>query len=657
MKKQLYFFTLLFFTFFWSEAQVAINEDGSTPNSNAMLDVSSTTKGMLIPRMSTTDRTALALGSTEDGLFVYDTDTHSFWYWNGSAWNDMGNSALNEDKDWLKEGTTEAPTADTDAMYHTGNVAIGKNTATTKLDVFQDSEANTLKVENANTNTGGLRTAAYFDVGGAPTNTTGKMAVYATVGDQGSVALIGIETDVFGSDTNNQYQYGMQSDISGNNPATHVGAVNYLHGNGTGNRYGVLNALYGSSSGLIIGTYEIMQYTGDGEHMGTYMLMTPQGEGVHYGAFNRISLLPSQQNATPGNNIHIGVVNEIKNVGNADHVGTLNALGLGVHEDNPYGYDNAIISGDSDARRVGTLNTIAGDGNGMHIGTSNNIISTGNGYHVAVNNVIGYDYLHQTNTTTQGYQVGTINNLTDLGNHAHIGTSNIVGLILDPTNPTNPVPVSGDGAGKRVGEVNMVAGDGAGDHFGVMNTVYSTGDGKHIASYNQVLPGGTGQHIAVYGEVDNNDPTAMAGVFKGDVTARNYLSTIQIMSGVLFNDDSSSFTDKSTRYIVSFDPTVYHKLGAIQIKVVVNITAFNGNESEHHFRVKAVQNNNVYATPIADTDTWTWTQLSGGNYMIESEWKTWNAGTDPWSVRFQIKNDTGSLQLNNIYYLIRPAQP
>ena len=40
-------------------AQVGINSDGSSPDSSAMLDVNSNDKGLLIPRMTTTQRDAI----------------------------------------------------------------------------------------------------------------------------------------------------------------------------------------------------------------------------------------------------------------------------------------------------------------------------------------------------------------------------------------------------------------------------------------------------------------------------------------------------------------------------------------------------------------------------------------------------------------------
>jgi hypothetical protein len=56
---------------------LAINEDGSLPHPGAILDLNSTNKGVLIPRMSTADRLAIA---APRGLLVFDTTTNSFWY-------------------------------------------------------------------------------------------------------------------------------------------------------------------------------------------------------------------------------------------------------------------------------------------------------------------------------------------------------------------------------------------------------------------------------------------------------------------------------------------------------------------------------------------------------------------------------------------------
>lgn len=59
----------------------------NTPNASALLDISSTTKGVLVPRMTTAQRTAVV--SPVKGLLVFDTDTNGFWFYDGTAWNDL----------------------------------------------------------------------------------------------------------------------------------------------------------------------------------------------------------------------------------------------------------------------------------------------------------------------------------------------------------------------------------------------------------------------------------------------------------------------------------------------------------------------------------------------------------------------------------------
>jgi hypothetical protein len=63
---------------------IGINATGATPNPSAMLDVSSTSKGLLMPRMTTLQRNAIA--TPAEGLKVYDTDTKTFWFYNGTGW-------------------------------------------------------------------------------------------------------------------------------------------------------------------------------------------------------------------------------------------------------------------------------------------------------------------------------------------------------------------------------------------------------------------------------------------------------------------------------------------------------------------------------------------------------------------------------------------
>lgn len=54
-----------------------------TPDTNAILEIRSDTKGLLIPRMDSTARKALP---DTKGMMVYDTTTNSFWFNTGESW-------------------------------------------------------------------------------------------------------------------------------------------------------------------------------------------------------------------------------------------------------------------------------------------------------------------------------------------------------------------------------------------------------------------------------------------------------------------------------------------------------------------------------------------------------------------------------------------
>lgn len=90
MNKFLLLFPFLF-TLILSFAQsVGINTN--SPNPSAALDIVSTDKGVLIPRMLSSQRSAIVSPAT--GLLVYQTDAPvGFYFYNGSAWAQVGGGA------------------------------------------------------------------------------------------------------------------------------------------------------------------------------------------------------------------------------------------------------------------------------------------------------------------------------------------------------------------------------------------------------------------------------------------------------------------------------------------------------------------------------------------------------------------------------------
>lgn len=91
------FVCLFFIVILFQQKAVAqtlgINTTGAIPDSSAMLDIISSNKGLLIPRVSltsTSDTTTITNPATS--LLVYNTNALmtsgglGFWYWNGTAW-------------------------------------------------------------------------------------------------------------------------------------------------------------------------------------------------------------------------------------------------------------------------------------------------------------------------------------------------------------------------------------------------------------------------------------------------------------------------------------------------------------------------------------------------------------------------------------------
>lgn len=66
---------------------VSVNTDGSAADNSSILDVKSTTKGILVPRMTTAQRIAIIAPAT--GLLVFDTDTKTFWFYSGLLWTNI----------------------------------------------------------------------------------------------------------------------------------------------------------------------------------------------------------------------------------------------------------------------------------------------------------------------------------------------------------------------------------------------------------------------------------------------------------------------------------------------------------------------------------------------------------------------------------------
>lgn len=92
MKSLAYLFVFICFNLSFSQVGIGT----TTPDPSSMLDIESSTSGLLIPRMTQANR--LAIGLPTEELLVYQTNLESgFWYFKGGTWTYLSKEG---DDDW-----------------------------------------------------------------------------------------------------------------------------------------------------------------------------------------------------------------------------------------------------------------------------------------------------------------------------------------------------------------------------------------------------------------------------------------------------------------------------------------------------------------------------------------------------------------------------
>lgn len=113
----------------------------NTPNPRAVLDIVSpgNNQGILIPRLSASQRQNLSLSNTENGLFVFDTTDGKLYYWFSGAWKEVfGNFAGAQNNQILKFNST------------TGRWELSEDIGV----IYQAGEGISISSDNIITNTG-----------------------------------------------------------------------------------------------------------------------------------------------------------------------------------------------------------------------------------------------------------------------------------------------------------------------------------------------------------------------------------------------------------------------------------------------------------------------------------------------------------------------
>ncbi len=192
---------------------VGINVAGTSPDASAVLDVSATDKGMLVPRIALTGTNDVATILTPaTSLLVYNTATVSdvtpgFYYFDGSLWTRVGTGSGSDDQningsglagttltigiengtsetvdlaslkdhDWYEVGGTTSPDAITDDIFTQGDVGVGLTVPQSKFHIHGGSMGTTitrdLTIERYGNSGTGRGVGIEFKTGTSGTNT------------------------------------------------------------------------------------------------------------------------------------------------------------------------------------------------------------------------------------------------------------------------------------------------------------------------------------------------------------------------------------------------------------------------------------------------------------------------------------------------------
>ena len=226
-------------------AQVAINTMGTEADASAMLDVASTEKGLLIPRMTMEEREAIQ--NPANGLLVYQTDnTEGFYYYNYNAWNKLnsegdswslkGNSGINQYQNFI--GTTD----ENDLKFRVNNQNI--LTITKEGKFFNDGDKGSVCFgfyAGANDTSSSYRYNVFI----------GSYAGYKTNSGNQNVAIgsSSLKSNLNGKYNNSIGAYAMYKTTSGNYNCAFGREALYSNTNGIGNIATGYQALYSDTSG------------------------------------------------------------------------------------------------------------------------------------------------------------------------------------------------------------------------------------------------------------------------------------------------------------------------------------------------------------------------------------------------------------------------
>ncbi len=307
----------------------------TTPHINAILDLNSSTKGLLLPRTSTVTR--LTIPSIK-GMLVFDTLTNSVWMGDGSQWTEFSGSG---GAAWLLNGNTGTSplqfvgTLDDKPLHfrinntpagqlHSNNIFYGLNTGLVNTTGGGNAGIGAGSLSSnttGNSNTALGHYALQYNTDGYQNTATGSFSLNAnTTGYLNTAAGAGsLQTNTTGH-RNAAFGYGALStnEDGRDNSATGMYAL-YYNSNGNENTANGFYALYannGGSANTAIGAASMQNTAANASFntaVGANTFLNNGGSNNTAVGYNADVASPAITNATAiGNGAMVGVSNRIR---------------------------------------------------------------------------------------------------------------------------------------------------------------------------------------------------------------------------------------------------------------------------------------------------------------------------------------------------------
>lgn len=262
----------------------------TTPASSSLLDISSTTKGVLIPRMNKTQREAIA--SPVEGLLIYQTNNQpGFYYYDGAAWK----SVLQVKKDLSNLNATsinESLVPNTSGTLNLGSNSFKWNDAYITNIKFADGTTQSTAGGGGGAETDpqvGTNTTNYIPKWNGTALVTGVLQDNGTNLWTGSPAFAGTRGKLDLHNTTTNKGLNIETALSTTNQTE--GIHSWVTTASTGNKYGFYNSVWQTTSGTgaVYGVYNDIQNYGSGIGYGNRTYMDMLGTAANYGNYTQMT--------------------------------------------------------------------------------------------------------------------------------------------------------------------------------------------------------------------------------------------------------------------------------------------------------------------------------------------------------------------------------